>query len=223
MSKPRQENHEFAVIGLGRFGRSVALNLLERGHSVLGIDRSEAIVQSLADRISRVVALDSTNEEALKQVGITEFGTVVVAIGTQFEANLMTTVALKNLGIENVICKALNERQQYILLRVGADHVVLPEYDSGARLAWQIAEPHVLEHLNLGYGFSVAEIEVPKNLLGRSLMQTNIRKKYGINVVAIKRNGTLLVPPPPDTILTFGDELLIIGADKNISSFCHEH
>ncbi|MFN3373900.1 MAG: potassium channel family protein, partial [Chloroflexus sp.] len=132
---------EFAVIGLGRFGRSVALNLIERGHTVLGIDRDPNIVQQLADRMTQVVALDSTNEDALRAVDILSFDTVVVAIGSQFEANLMTTVALKQLGVKRVVCKALNERQQYILTRVGADMVVLPEHEAGARLAWQLSEP----------------------------------------------------------------------------------
>jgi trk system potassium uptake protein len=223
MRKADQKHLEVAVIGLGRFGRSVALHLQERGHNVLGIDRSEEIVQSLADQIRNVVALDSTNEEALKRVDIKEFDAVVVAIGTQFEANLMTTVALKALGIKRIICKALNERQQTILLAVGAQHVVLPEAESGARLAWQIHEPQVREHLDLGSGFSVAEINVPANLLGKSLIEANIRQQFGINVVAIKRGATLLVPPPPDQILLSGDELLIIGTDSNISTFCHEN
>lgn len=219
----RPRRNEFAVIGLGRFGRSVALQLLERRRTVLGIDRSEAIVQSLADQIPNVIALDSTNEDALRRVEISSFDTVVVAIGTQFEANLMTTVALKSLGVPRVVCKALNEPQQQILLRVGADQVVLPEYESGVRLAWQLAEPHVLEHLNLGYGFSVAELDVPPSLLSKTLIQTDLRRRYAINVLAIKRNGTLLVPPPPEHVLSAGDTILIIGTDSSISAFCTEH
>lgn len=216
----RQE--EFAVIGLGRFGSSVALNLIERGYTVLGIDRSPEIVQTLSDRISQIVALDSTNEDALRAVDITSFDTVVVAIGTHFENNLMTTVTLKGLGVRRVVCKAISERQQQILLRIGADQVVLPEHEAGARLAWRLAEPRVLEHLDLGSGFSVAEIHVPEWLVGQSLMMSGLRKRYNINLLAIKRAGQMLVTPPADMLFARGDMMLIIGADNSISSFCHQ-
>jgi trk system potassium uptake protein TrkA len=185
----RNGSQEFAVIGLGRFGSAVALNLIERGYTVLGIDRDPEIVQKLADRITQIVALDSTNEDALRAVDITSFETVVVAIGTHFENNLMTTVTLKSMGVNRVVCKAVSERQQQILLRVGADQVVLPEHEAGARLAWRLAEPRVLDHLDLGSGFSVAEVRVPNWLVGQSLMTSGLRKRFGINVLAIKRGA----------------------------------
>ncbi|MEF3275621.1 MAG: TrkA family potassium uptake protein [Chloroflexus sp.] len=216
----RQSRLEFAVIGLGRFGRSVALNLIERGHSVLGIDRDPNIVQQLANSMTQVVALDSSNEDALRAIDIVSFDTVVVAIGSQFEANLLTTVALKQLGVKRVVCKALNERQQYILTRVGADLVVLPEHEAGARLAWQLSEPHVLEHLNLGSGFSVAEVRVPPPLIGQTLMQSGLRRRYGINVLAIKQKDKMIVTPPPDYVFQRDDRILIIGTDASISTFC---
>lgn len=210
------------MIGLGRFGSAVALNLIERGYTVLGIDRSTAIVQELADRITQIVALDSTNEEALRAVDITSFDTVVVAIGTNFEANLMTTVTLKSLGVTRVVCKAVSERQQQILSRVGADHVVLPEHEAGARLAWRLAEPQVLDHLDLGAGISVAEIRVPERLVGQSLMVSGLRKRHGINVLAIRRDGKLIITPPADMVFARNDMLLIIGGDSSISSFCSQ-
>lgn len=213
---------EFAVIGLGRFGSAVALNLIERGYTVLGIDRSTEIVQELADRITQIVALDSTNEEALRAVDITSFDTVVVAIGTNFEANLMTTVTLKGVGVHRVVCKAVSERQQQILLRVGADQVVLPEHEAGARLAWRLAEPQVLDHLDLGEGISVAEVQVPEWLIGQSLMVSGLRKRFGINVLAIKRAGRMIVTPPADSVFAREDMILIIGGDTSISSFCSQ-
>lgn len=213
---------EFAVIGLGRFGSAVALNLIERGYTVLGIDRSTSIVQDLADRITQIVALDATNEEALRAVDITSFDTVVVAIGTNFEANLMTTVTLKGLGVKHVVCKAVSERQQQILLRVGADQVVLPEHEAGTRLAWRLAEPQVLDHLDLGEGISVAEVKVPEWLIGQSLMVSGLRKRFGINVLAIKRTGRMIVTPPADTVFAREDMMLIIGGDISISNFCSQ-
>jgi trk system potassium uptake protein TrkA len=218
----RSNGHEFAVIGLGRFGSAVALNLIERGYTVLGIDRSPQIVQGLADRITQIVALDSTNEEALRAVDITAFDTVVVAIGTHFENNLMTTVTLKSLGVRRVVCKAVSERQQQILLRVGADQVVLPEHEAGTRLAWRLAEPQVLDHLDLGEGISVAEVQVPEWLVGQSLMVSGLRKRFGINVLAIKRAGRMIVTPPSETIFAREDMMLVIGGDISISSFCSQ-
>jgi trk system potassium uptake protein TrkA len=216
----RNGGHEFAVIGLGRFGGSVALSLIERGYNVLGIDRDPAIVQGLADRITQVVALDSTNEDALRSVDISSFDTVVVAIGTHFENNLLTTVTLKSLGVRHVVCKAVSERQQQILLRVGADRVVLPEHEAGARLAWRLAEPRVIDHLELGAGFSVAELIAPESLVGQTLMLSGLRRRHGINVLAVRRDGHLLVNPPPDHSFARGDLLLVIGSDASIASFC---
>lgn len=218
----RNGNQEFAVIGLGRFGSAVALNLIERGYTVLGIDRDPAIVQKLADRITQIVALDSTNEDALRAVDITSFETVVVAIGTHFENNLMTTVTLKNMGVKRVVCKAVSERQQQILLRVGADEVVLPEHEAGARLAWRLAEPRVLDHLELGSGFSVAEVRVPEWLVGQSLMVSGLRKRFGINVLAIKRGGHMIVTPSADMVFARDDMILVIGSDQSISNFCNQ-
>ncbi|MCS6879876.1 MAG: TrkA family potassium uptake protein [Oscillochloridaceae bacterium] len=218
----RNGSQEFAVIGLGRFGSAVALNLIERGYTVLGIDRDPEIVQKLADRITQIVALDSTNEDALRAVDITSFETVVVAIGTHFENNLMTTVTLKSMGVKRVVCKAVSERQQQILLRVGADQVVLPEHEAGARLAWRLAEPRVLDHLDLGSGFSVAEVRVPNWLVGQSLMTSGLRKRFGINVLAIKRGSQMFVTPSADMVFARDDMILVIGSDQSISSFCNQ-
>ena len=214
---------EFAIVGLGRFGRSVALTLAERGYSVLGIDQDTQIVQHLADQLTQVVALDATNEDALRAMDISSFDTVVVAIGSDFESNLLTTVALKNLGVNHVVCKALNQQQRTILLRVGADRVVLPEHEAGQRLAWRLAEPKVLDHLDLGSGFSVAEIAVPSFLVGQSLIEARLRQRYGINVLAIRRGGSqgaLIITPPPEYIFNASDLLLLIGTDGNITTFC---
>jgi trk system potassium uptake protein TrkA len=126
---------EYAVIGLGRFGSSLTLRLIELGHSVLGIDRNRELVQRLADDLTQTAVLDASDDEALRDIDITAFDAVVVAIGADFESNLMTTTALKALGVSLVICKALSDRQRTILLRVGADRVILPEIEAGQRLA----------------------------------------------------------------------------------------
>jgi trk system potassium uptake protein TrkA len=211
---------EFAVIGLGRFGRAVASTLIQRGFAVLGIDRDPQIVQQLSDEMDHVVALDSTDEDALHSVDIISFDTVVVAIGTNFESNLMTTVALKGLGVRRVVCKAFTERQKTILLRVGADQVVLPEHEAGARLAFRLIEPLVRDHLDLGAGFSVAEMITPRRLVGQTLAESNLRQGYGINVLAVKHGGTMTVNPAPEYTFGQNDVIVVIGSDQSITSFC---
>ena len=218
----RRGAHEFAVIGLGRFGSAVALNLLARGFPVLGIDQRASVVQELADRITQVVALDATSEEALRAVDIASFDTAVVAIGTDFESNLMTTFTLKSLGVHRVVCKAMSERQREILLRIGADKVVLPEHDAGARLAWHLAEPQVLDHLDFGVGISVAEVVTPLWLVGQSLMTSALRKRFGINVIAVKRGNHMIVTPAPDIVFARDDVLHVIGDDGAIGRFCSQ-
>ena len=150
---------EFAVIGLGRFGTSLALTLVENGYVVLGIDRNRELVQSLADEITMTVALDATDEDALREVDISAYDTVVVAIGDDFESSILTTVTLKDLGVRQIVCKAQDERQSSVLLKVGADRVVLPESEAGERLAYLLTVPLTLGQLAVGSDHSIMELE----------------------------------------------------------------
>jgi trk system potassium uptake protein len=213
----RQSKPEYAVVGLGRFGSSLALTLASRGYSVLGIDRDPALVQQLADDLTQTVALDSTNEEALRAVDITSFDTVIVAIGADFENNLMTTVALKAIGVRRVVCKALTERQQAILLKVGADRVVLPEHEAGQRLAYSLIAPWMLEQLPLGANHSIAELRTPAHLIGRSLHEANIPERYGLLVLAIKRGEEWMVPPKPNCVFSADDVLVTLGSNADVA------
>ncbi len=219
MLRKKHHTQEFAVIGLGRFGRSVAHHLESHGYTVLGIDLSPQIVQSFTNQVTQAVTLDSTNEEALRAVDITSFDTVVVAIGTDFEANLLTTVALKNLGVRRVITKALNRRQEEILRRVGADRVIRPEHDAGERLAEELITPAMLEKLHLGADHSVLELVVPQPLVWKSLAQMDLRNRYGITVLVVKRGETILVSPPADCILQEGDILVVLGSNQDLTRF----
>jgi trk system potassium uptake protein len=215
---PKQE---FAVIGLGRFGSNVALTLESNGYAVLGIDANPELVQKYAHQLTQAVVLDSTNSEALKAVDISSFDTVVVAIGTDFENSIMTTVALKELGVKRVIAKAPNERQKSVLLRIGADQVIRPEHEAGKRLAESMIAPHMLEHFGLGpdTDYGIAEFIVPHSLTCQSLRQTNIRQRYGLNVLVIKRGKQILVSPPAETILQPEDILIVLGHDGDIERF----
>lgn len=208
---------EFAVIGLGRFGQSVALTLMERGYSVLGIDNNREIVQRMSEQITQVAALDSTDEEALRAVDIASFDTVVVAIGENFEGNLMTTVALKALDVRYVVCKTTTERQRRILLRVGADHVVLPEHDAGRRLAHMLTGPGVLDLLELEPGYSITELRVPRSMVGHTLVETNLRHRFGVTVLVVKREQTLTVSPSANYTFASNDLLVVLGKNADIT------
>ena len=212
---------EYAVIGLGRFGRNVARTLERHGHHVLGIDEDAEIVQMMSAEITQAVTLDATNEDALRAVDIKSFDTVVVAIGSDFEANIMTTVTLKELGINHVICKAPTRRQEQILLRVGADRVIRPEQEAGERLAESLIAPTMLEHFTLGpdTDYNIAEFVVPSSLACQSLAQSDLRGRFGINVLVIKRGEDVLISPPASAILQPQDVLVVLGHEKDVTRF----
>ncbi len=217
MARRNGKQQEYAVIGLGRFGTSLATTLVERGYYVLGVDRDPEIVQRIADSITQAVVLDSTDENALRAVDITAFETVVVSIGHNFECNLMTTVALKSLGVRNVVCKARTQQHHDILLRVGADHVVLPEHDAGRRLAHVLSGPGVLDQLELEPGFSLTELRVPQSMVGHSLLESNLRRRCGVTVLLVKRGSALTVTPEPNYVFQPDDLLVVIGNDDDLS------
>ncbi len=210
---PRQD---FAVIGLGRFGASLALKLVELGQSVLAIDRNRDLVQQWADELNQAVALDATDEDALRSVGIDEFQTAVVAIGDDFESSILITSLLKEIGVRTVICKALNERQKAILLRVGADQVVLPEHEAGLHLARQLTSPLLIDELELGPDLTIGEIYCPPALVGHSLLELDLPGRLGIAVLLIK-GRRLQARPRGEDVLAEGDVLLVLGTREAIA------
>ncbi len=213
----RNKNKEFAVIGLGRFGRSVVRTLSEKGFSVLGVDRDVATVQYISESCTQAVVVDSTNEDSLRALDIASFDTVIVAIGTDFESNLITTVALKSLGVRRVICKALSQRQKDILLRVGADDVVLPEADAGRRLGLELAAPNLLDQIPLGDHHSVIELRVPASMAGKTLAELDLRNNYGANVVAVRHETSVTVSPRAEQVLSENDIIVVIGRTERIT------
>lgn len=215
----RLAKQEYAVIGLGRFGTSVARRLVESGHTVLGIDIDPALVQRISHEITEVVSLDSTDEEALREVDIPSYSTVIVAIGTNFEANLMTSVALKALNVPIVICKATTEMQRDILLRVGVDQVVLPEFDAGERLAAQLTSPAVIGEIELSEKMRVSEVRVPTPFQGLSIDQIDLKATYDLSIVAIQRGETVLISPKLSTVLRKDDLLVVIGPHHGVTRF----
>lgn len=208
---------EFLVIGLGRFGCSLVLKLQELGHTVLAIDRNPAVVQAVAHQMPQVVSLDATDDDALREIGIEYFKTAVVAIGDDFESNILITSLLKELGVQRILSKALTPRQRQILMKVGADQVVLPETEAGARLATQLASSgQILERLELQPGVALSEIHCPKALWGKTLGQLDLRKQFGLSVVFIQGLRQVAMPGPEE-VLQEGDILVIIGKDVNVN------
>jgi trk system potassium uptake protein len=211
--------HEYAVIGLGRFGASVALTLTERGYHVLGIDNDRQVVQHYSELLSQTVALDATDDTALQAIDIASFDTVVVSMAEHFENSVLTTVALKSLGVKRVICKALSERQADILQRVGADRVVLPEKEAGEHLAMEIISPQYIDSMVLGPGYTIAEVTPPISLYGRTLAEGRLRERFGVNVLLVRNEDQVVISPPSDYALKPNDLLVIIGTETAVNRF----
>jgi trk system potassium uptake protein len=213
----RDTDREFAVIGLGRFGSSVALTLYERGFRVMGIDVSREVVQQYADELTHTVALDATDEEALSALDVSSFDTVVVSMAEHFEDSILTVTALKNMGVRYVVCKALSDRQAEILRKIGADRIILPEKEAGHRLALELTTPQVLDSMVLGPGHSVAEVQLPGWLVGRALADSRLRERFGVTVLVVNSPDSLIISPPPDYVFQQGDVLVVVGADNAVA------
>jgi len=217
MFRKNKKKPEFAVIGLGRFGRAVVKTLVAKGFSVLGVDRDEKSLQAVLDLCTQAVILDSTNEDALRELGIGAFDTVVVAIGTDFESNLITTAALKAIGVRRIICKALSTRQKDILLSIGASEVIQPEADAGHQLALELAAPNLLDRIPLGDRHTILEFMVTSSMDGKTLVDADFRKLYGVTVMAIKRGNDISVSPSGSFLMKAGDILVVLGEVDQIT------
>lgn len=210
---------EFVVIGLGRFGGSIVKELIEQGADVMAIDIESEKVDEFAPVATQAVVADTTDEAVLKSLGIRNFEHVIVAIGDNIQSSILTTLMLKELGVKRITVKAQNDYHEKVLLKLGADNVVHPERDMGIRIANNILSNNVLDYLELSDEHSIMELIVNSKLAGNSLIDLDIRAKYGINIVAIKRGRSILVSPQADEKLQANDILIIIGADVDINRF----
>ncbi len=205
--------NEFAVIGLGVFGRHVALNLVRRGQSVVAIDRDPDEVEALAAELDATVCLDATDERALRELGLERVSCAVVAIGAEsMEASILTTALLRQLGVPRIVARALDELHARVLFAVGAHEVFNPELEMGERLARRLAEPNVLERLDLGEGAQVAELEVPEQLAGQSLVDLDLRRRFGVSVVAIRTGDRVRATIDGTERLEGGSVMVVIGS-----------
>ena len=202
---------EFVVIGLGRFGTAVATTLVENGRTVLAIDSDLDRVQALSGELPHVVQLDATNIDALRQAGVETFDTGLVCIGTDFENNLLATVLLRQLGVQRVIAKALTITQREILLKVGADEVILPEHEAGRRLGRKMAVDHLVDYLEVSNDVGVVELLAPPSTWEHSLSELSLRQRYGLTVIAVRRGDDLVVSPSAGFRLKEEDIVVVLG------------
>jgi trk system potassium uptake protein TrkA len=218
LSNSRRENRQFAVIGLGRFGRAVCSSLHKMGYEVLGTDIDEKLVtQALTQKIaSHAIQLDSTEPESLKEAGIFEMDTVIVAIGNYLQESIITTLNVKEAGVEEVIAKASSEIHGKVLRRVGADRVVFPEYEAGCALAANLTQPALLERLELDTENSIVEVLVPEAFHNKTIAQLELRRRYGVNVLAIGNGNKFITNPNPEQRLQKGLIMVVIGSNKNL-------
>lgn len=210
---------EFVVIGLGRFGGSIATELIELDADVMVIDISSTRVDEFADIATQAVAADTTDESVLKSLGIRNFEHVIVAIGADIQASILTTLILKDMGVPKITVKAQNDYHARVLEKIGADQVVHPERDMGIRIANNMVSNNILDYLDLSDEHSIAEIKVNEKLAGHTIIKLNIRAKYGLNIVAIKRTKDIIVSPQADEEIEKDDILIVIGSDEDIHRF----
>ncbi|AKG05299.1 potassium transporter Trk [Salimicrobium jeotgali] len=210
---------EFAVIGLGRFGGSICRELSREGMQVIALDIDEQKVSEYRDIAAHTVMADSTDENVLRELGLRNIDHVIVAIGDNIQASMLTTLILKELGIKTVTVKAQNDYHEKILNRIGADHVIHPERDMGKRIAHHIISNNILDYIELSDDHSVVEVKAGRKMKNQTLIDLDIRANYGCNVVAIKRNKDVIVSPKANEKIEETDILIVIGSDKDISRF----
>lgn len=209
------------LIGLGRFGKHVAMKLHELGHEVMAIDKCEDRVQEVLPYVTNAQIGDSMNEAFLKSLGVGNYDVCIVAIGNDFQGSLETTSLLKELGARLVVSRAARDVQAKFLLRNGADEIVYPEKQLANWTAIRYSSDHIFDYMELDDDYAMFEIDVPSSWLGKTVGEINIRQKYNINIMAIKRNGKLDLTITPDTRFTSDEALLVLGKNKDIQKCFH--
>jgi trk system potassium uptake protein TrkA len=215
----KNKEKEFAIIGLGRFGSSLARRLESLGHTVMGIDIDPHQVKDVSDEITEAAILDATDVDALRQVDITAFQTVVVSISSNFEANALITSTLKNLGIPHVISQSNSDRHREILLRIGADRVILPDEESGYQLADELSIPGMLERLHLSQDYSLIEIKPPPGLIGKGIEAC---ERFEVIVLLILRGNELIINPDDSSRFMAEDILVVVGEKRHLAEFSNQ-
>ena len=207
-----------AVLGLGRFGRSLALELMSQGGEVLGVDASESVIQKVSSRLTHTVVADTTDEETLRQISVHECDRAVVGMGSDLEASLLTASALVNLGIPSIWAKATSNSHARILTQIGVHHVVRPEHDMGKRVA-HLVRGRMIDYIEFDDGFAMVKTAAPEFALGKPLGGSGIRDSHGVTVVAVKHQGGGFTYATAETVLQPGDTIIVSGAVSDAERF----
>ena len=208
----------FAVIGMGRFGQSVVEELIRKGVDVLVIDRDPERIAKMSKIATHAVTLDTTDVQALKEVGISSIDHVVVAIGKDLQSSILTTLILKDLKVARVTVKVQDANHMKIVEKLGADEIIQPEQQSGKRLASKIVSDNVLDYIDLNESHSFIVVHATDKIIDSTIINLDVRNKFKINVVAIRRNGDILIPNA-DTVIEEEDQLLLIGSNADLDRF----
>ncbi|MGN1368770.1 MAG: potassium channel family protein [Aristaeellaceae bacterium] len=214
----KKQKKQYIVIGLGRFGRSVATSLTQLGHEVLAVDSQEDNVERITPYVTQAVQADATNEDTLHELGIGDFDGAVVCIGSSSRDSILVTVLCKEAGVPMVVAKAEDELHAKILRKVGADRVVFPEQDMGQRVARSLDAPGILEIMELAADYRIAEISTPADWCDKTLMDVHVRRKYGLSVIGIRRGKEFIASPGAESRLHAEDTLLVLGKQGDIDA-----
>lgn len=209
-------SRQFVVIGLGRFGSSVARALTQLGEEVLGIDADEDKVQALSDELLHVVVADATDPAVLDSLGLRNFDVAVVSIGRRLQDSILITLALKEAGIARVVARAVDDMHGRVLRKVGADRVFYPERDMGVRAAHSLVGSDIIDYIEFGSDYSIMEIAAPEKFVGRTLAELGIRAKYGITVLALKRGVDVLTAPTAADVIADDAVLVVMGRNADL-------
>jgi trk system potassium uptake protein TrkA len=209
------------LIGLGRFGRHIAQKLTSMKHEVMAVDKQEKRVDAALPYVTSAQIGDSTNPEFLRSLGVRDFDVCIVTIGEDFQSSLETTSLLKELGAQKVVSRAARDVHEKFLLRNGADEVVYPEKQLAAWAAIRYSSDHIFDYIELGENCAVIETAIPRTWIGKSVGQTDIRRRYNINIMAVKKNGKLDLAITPETVFEEGAKLLVLGNLRDIGKCFH--
>lgn len=216
------KKRQFVVIGLGRFGSSIAKTLYSLGNDVLAIDADEDVIQNIADSVTHAVQADATDENSLRTLGISNFDVAVVTIGSKVQASIMAALLAKDLGVKYILAKAHSELHAKVLKKIGVDRVIFPERDMGVRVAHNLVSTNILDYIELSSDYSIAEIASPEEWYGKTLEELNMRSKYGINVMAIKKNHEVNISPSAEDVIEPDDIVVAIGGIEELNKLENE-
>lgn len=208
----------FAVIGCGRFGYHLALTLSELGNDVLAVDSDEEVVNSLAPYVTYAYCANAGEEGALDSIGLSNVDCAVIGFSSNFEASIMATVTCREKNVPAIVAKARSEMHGRILMRVGATKIVIPEKDIGIKLAHSLSKNSVYEYINLSPDYSLIEIDVPESWVGKTIIELDIRAKFGISIIGIKHGDSMNINPTAEDVFHAGDHLLVLGLIEDIQN-----